>query len=125
MQAANDCGDCHCRTSVRRLFFTPLGWSTRHGFDWHEAVWHKQLSEATGAQGPLLLHGAAMSKLAVGLVQGPATPIKHHQAKAAQLQLLVRQLSRSAHGARCSSPSVSRIWQAGWPFQKSSLRAIS
>lgn len=86
-------------------------------FNWHKALWQKQLCQATGVQGPLLLHGAVRSQLAVDVVQGAATPIKHHQAKAVQLQLLVRHLSRSAHSLTCLHPLLSGI--------VSSIRALS
>ena len=65
-------------------------------YKWHSSLWDNYLSTATDSEGPLLLHGAMRSRLAVKLVQGPATPIKHHQAKALQLQLLIRHLTRCA-----------------------------
>ena len=71
-------------------------------YKWHSSLWDNHLSTATDNQGPLLLHGAMRSRLAVKLVQGPASPIKQHQAKALQLQLLIRHLTRSG----CLTPTT-------------------
>ena len=63
---------------------------------WHEALWQNRLSHALPAEGPLLLHKATRSRLAVDVVFGPPTPIMQHQAKALQLQLLARHMARWA-----------------------------
>lgn len=66
-------------------------------FKWHSALWSNRASAITGSQGPLLLHGAMRSRLEVDMAQGGVSPIKHHQAKALQLKLMIRHLTRS-HG---------------------------
>ena len=63
---------------------------------WHQTLWQNRLSHVLPAQGPLLLQGASRSRLAADVVGGSPTPIMHHQAKALQLQLLVRHLARYA-----------------------------
>lgn len=63
-------------------------------FCWHQALWQNRLCKVLPAQGPLLLHGASRSRLAVDIVCASPTPIMHHQAKALQLQLLTRHLAR-------------------------------
>ncbi|KAL0049173.1 hypothetical protein WJX82_008148 [Trebouxia sp. C0006] len=65
-------------------------------YSWHQALWHNRLAHAVPANGPLLLQGATRSRLAADVVFASATPILHHQAKALQLQLLVRHMARSS-----------------------------
>lgn len=65
-------------------------------YSWHQALWHNRLAHAVPANGPLLLQAATRSRLAADVVFASATPILHHQAKALQLQLLVRHMARSA-----------------------------
>ncbi len=65
-------------------------------YSWHQALWHNRLAHTVPANGPLLLHGATRSRLAADVVSASATPILHHQAKALQLQLLVRHMARYA-----------------------------
>ena len=71
-------------------------------YSWHLTLWHNRLAHAVPANGPLLLQGATRSRLAADVVSASATPILHHQAKALQLQLLVRHMARYAFCA-CSS----------------------
>jgi len=65
-------------------------------YSWHQALWHNRLAHTLLANGPLLLQGASRSRLAADVVSASATPILHHQAKALQLQLLVRHMARYA-----------------------------
>ena len=65
-------------------------------YSWHQALWHNRLAHTVPANGPLLLQGATRSRLAADVVFASATPILHHQAKALQLQLLVRHMARYA-----------------------------
>ncbi len=69
-----------------------------HGawYSWHQALWHNRLAYTVPANGPLLLQGATRSRLAADVVAASAMPILHHQAKALQLQLLVRHMARYA-----------------------------
>ena len=65
-------------------------------YSWHQALWHNRVAHTVPAIGPLLLQGATRSRLAADVVSASATPILHHQAKALQLQLLVRHMARYA-----------------------------
>ena len=63
-------------------------------FNWHTSLWQNRASHVLPVSGPVLLHGASRSRLAADVSSAAATPIMHHQAKALQLQLLVRHLAR-------------------------------
>lgn len=63
-------------------------------FSWHTSLWQNRASCVLPSSGPVLLHGASRSRLAADVFGAAATPIMHHQAKALQLQLLVRHLAR-------------------------------
>lgn len=67
-------------------------------FSWHASLWQNRLCHVVPTAGPALLHSATRSRLAADVVAAASTPIVHHQAKALQLQLLVR------HMARCLTP---------------------
>ena len=64
-------------------------------YSWHQGLWGTRLSLVAPVEGPLLLHAATRSRLGADVVAGgAATPIMQHQAKALQLQLLVRHMAR-------------------------------
>lgn len=63
-------------------------------YSWHASLWQNRLCLLLPTTGPGLLHSACRSRLAADVVAAPSTPIVHHQAKALQLQLLVRHMAR-------------------------------
>lgn len=72
-------------------------------YSWHSSLWQNRLCHMLPTAGAGLLHSASRSRLAADITAGSAiTPIMHHQAKALQLQLLVRHMAR----CDCSLMSV-------------------
>lgn len=64
-------------------------------YSWHASLWQNRLCLVLPTAGPALLHSACRNRLATDLVAASSsTPIVHHQAKALQLQLLVRHMAR-------------------------------
>ena len=63
-------------------------------FSWHASLWQNRLCLVLPTAGPGLLHSACRSRLAADVVAASPTPIVHHQAKALQLRLLVRHMTR-------------------------------
>lgn len=63
-------------------------------YSWHASLWQNRLCLLLPTAGPGLLHSACRSRLAADVVAASSTPIVHHQAKALQLQLLVRHMTR-------------------------------
>ena len=63
-------------------------------YSWHTSLWQNRLCLALPTAGAGLLHSASRVRLASDIAAGTATPIAHHQAKALQLQLLVRHMAR-------------------------------
>lgn len=63
-------------------------------YSWHASLWQNRLCLMLPTAGPGLLHSACRSRLAADVVAASSTPIVHHQAKALQLQLLVRHMTR-------------------------------
>ena len=63
-------------------------------YSWHASLWQNRLCLVLPTAGPGLLHNACRSRLAADAVVASSTPIVHHQAKALQLQLLVRHMAR-------------------------------
>ena len=85
-----------CFQDVNELFRQAASLVHEAWYSWHQALWHNRLAHTVPANGPLLLQGATRSRLAADVVFASATPILHHQAKALQLQMLVRHMARYA-----------------------------
>ncbi|KAL0028971.1 hypothetical protein WJX77_009058 [Trebouxia sp. C0004] len=83
-------------------------------YSWHQALWHNRLAHTVPANGPLLLQGATRSRLAADVVSAAATPILYHQAKALQLQLLVRHMSRSSVQQASEAGAEGKSARAEW-----------